>query len=41
MIQNIIALSIVAIAGGYLAWRLRRFFALAFCRRPSLASLQS
>jgi len=28
MIQNIIALSIVAIAGGYLAWRLWRFIAL-------------
>ena len=28
MIQNIIALSIVAIAGGYLAWRLWRFFAM-------------
>jgi len=28
MIQNIIALSIVAIAGGHLAWRLWRFFAL-------------
>jgi FeoB-associated Cys-rich membrane protein len=28
MIQNVIALSIVAIAGGYLAWRLWRFIAM-------------